>query len=512
MCWASACSARTDSRSAAIPVVVVLVGRDAARLLLPTAAGAALVLAGAALAGFWWVDGLRATVHEYHVLDLERPYAYFLLANVAAFALQVGPASAVALARLRDRAVWLLVGGGLAAAIVANLSGLSEGEVERIWLPFGLLVLVAGGALGQGGAPCAGWPSKPSPLWPSRHPCERRGSAPGRPASTPQPGHGGDDRIADTRHAVATTERGVDVSRAAWRGRMTSVTLWARSWRWAVVGAAVAVLVSLPSVVRALPVPGAGMPPHELAARVLASTGQPFAGYAETAGRLGLPNLAGADEALGLVGETSRMRVWQTGPDAWRVDLLRVAGELDTFGDERGIWTWDSNRRVAQRTEGSFQTRLPRPHDLLPPTLGLRLVQAAAPGELQPLRRARVAGRSVPGIRIVPSSAISTVAHIDVWADASTGVPVRVVVVAEGSSRPVFSSQFLEVSLAPVAAQRVRFEPPRTARVDFDDDGDDPLERWEQRSPFVLPDEIAGLVRRTARPSRSPPTAQGSPS
>ncbi len=141
----------------AIPVAVVLVGLDAVRLLLPVAAGAAIVLAGAALAGFWWVDGLRATVHEYHVLDLERPYGYFLLANVAAFALQLGPATAVALVRLRDRAAWLLVGGGLAAATVANLSGLSEGEVERIWLPFGLLVLLAGGVLGQAGsAPLAG--------------------------------------------------------------------------------------------------------------------------------------------------------------------------------------------------------------------------------------------------------------------------------------------------------------------------------------------------------------------
>ena len=136
----------------AIPVVVVLVGRGAVRLLLPTAAGAAAVLAGAALAGFWWLDGLRATVHEYHVLDLDRPYAYFLLANAAAFALQVGPAAAVALVRLRDRAAWLLVGGALAAATVANLSGLSEGEVERIWLPFGLLVLLAGGVLGQAGS------------------------------------------------------------------------------------------------------------------------------------------------------------------------------------------------------------------------------------------------------------------------------------------------------------------------------------------------------------------------
>jgi hypothetical protein len=89
-------------------------------------------------------------MREYHALDLERPYAYFLVANVAAFALQLGPATAVALTRLRDRNLWVLVGGGLAAAALANLSGLSEGEVERIWLPFGLLVLPACAALRQG--------------------------------------------------------------------------------------------------------------------------------------------------------------------------------------------------------------------------------------------------------------------------------------------------------------------------------------------------------------------------
>ena len=35
---------------------------------------------------------------------------------------------------------------------MANLSGLSKGEVERIWLPFGLLALVAGASLGDGGS------------------------------------------------------------------------------------------------------------------------------------------------------------------------------------------------------------------------------------------------------------------------------------------------------------------------------------------------------------------------
>jgi methylthioxylose transferase len=50
----------------------------------------------------------------------------------------MGPAVAAVWAVLRDRRVWAVAGGGLAAALVANVSGLSEGEVERIWLPFTL--------------------------------------------------------------------------------------------------------------------------------------------------------------------------------------------------------------------------------------------------------------------------------------------------------------------------------------------------------------------------------------
>ena len=57
-----------------------------------------------------------------------RPYGYFVVANLAAFAVAVGPATAVALARLRSRATWVLVGGGLAAVVAADVSGLSLAE------------------------------------------------------------------------------------------------------------------------------------------------------------------------------------------------------------------------------------------------------------------------------------------------------------------------------------------------------------------------------------------------
>lgn len=116
------------------------------RPLVVGAVPVVLALALAAAGGFWWFDGLAVTREAYAVsLARVRPYGYFLVANLAAAAIAIGPAVWVGLARLRDRAVWWLVGPALAAIAIADLSGLSKAEVERIWLPF-LPWLVAGAA------------------------------------------------------------------------------------------------------------------------------------------------------------------------------------------------------------------------------------------------------------------------------------------------------------------------------------------------------------------------------
>jgi hypothetical protein len=107
--------------------------------------------------GFWWLSGLGATRDAYYALNLDRPYPYFLLDDLSAWALVLGPATAVALCRLRDRRLWLLVGGALAAAAIADVSGLSTGEVERIWLPFAVWVLPAGAVLATGRWATRGW-------------------------------------------------------------------------------------------------------------------------------------------------------------------------------------------------------------------------------------------------------------------------------------------------------------------------------------------------------------------
>jgi hypothetical protein len=58
------------------------------------------------------------------------------VANVAAAAIAVGPAIWVGLARTRERSLLAVAIGAALALAVADVSGLSKAEVERIWLPF----------------------------------------------------------------------------------------------------------------------------------------------------------------------------------------------------------------------------------------------------------------------------------------------------------------------------------------------------------------------------------------
>jgi hypothetical protein len=121
----------------AVPVAVV-VARRAWPVVAPAALGAAAVTGIVVGAGFWWFDGLALTRSFYRAgISAHRDGAYFLLAgNPGALALAAGPAVAAGLARVRGHRVGLLSLGIGAALLVADLSGMSKGEVERIWLPF----------------------------------------------------------------------------------------------------------------------------------------------------------------------------------------------------------------------------------------------------------------------------------------------------------------------------------------------------------------------------------------
>ncbi|HEY0816831.1 MAG TPA: hypothetical protein VGE11_26440, partial [Pseudonocardia sp.] len=157
--------------------------------------GAAVVVLAFTVAGFSWLDGY-AKVRVIYAASVAaaRPYSYFVWANLAAVAFAVGPAGVAGLrrlpaavapaavvparpadgaaaarpARLANGAVaarsaalpprlaglagacrravagpQLIVVAAVAAILLADLSGMSKAEVERIWLPFAVWTALA---------------------------------------------------------------------------------------------------------------------------------------------------------------------------------------------------------------------------------------------------------------------------------------------------------------------------------------------------------------------------------
>lgn len=124
-----------------LPVIVTVAVRPSRRVAFETvgfaALAAALVTFGFRAAGFWWFDGVRTTRTFYWWGSAQyRPWRYFLVGNLGASLIAVGPVVALGLAALRQRAIWWMVGGGLFCLLVADVSQYSKAEVERIWLLF----------------------------------------------------------------------------------------------------------------------------------------------------------------------------------------------------------------------------------------------------------------------------------------------------------------------------------------------------------------------------------------
>jgi hypothetical protein len=131
---------------------VVVLGRRRLRVVLAAAVGAAAVAAGFAAAGFWWFTGYQRVVERYYQgIASDRPYAYWVWADIAVLAVSAGPLAGVILRRAvivrGDRAVRLLPLAAATAIAAADLSGYSKAEVERIWLPFSVWIMAGAGLL-----------------------------------------------------------------------------------------------------------------------------------------------------------------------------------------------------------------------------------------------------------------------------------------------------------------------------------------------------------------------------
>lgn len=268
-------------------------------------------------------------------------------------------------------------------------------------------------------------------------------------------------------------------------------------WRWAVTSAVAVAVVATPYLVGARPVAEADLTPAQLVAAVMRSADIPHTGLVESAGTVQVPQAETFTSITTLFGEANRVRVWWQDDEHWRLDRIRSTGETDLFRTPLGTvrWVYESGR---VRIAAAAPVRLPDTSDVLPDTLGRRVLQGAETDELSSLPVRRIAGRDTAGLRLTPSTEQSSIDRVDLWVDAESGIPLRVEVFA-GFVRPTLSTYYERLDLDDPPEDALDFEPPASANVTIEELPDLAAES-NQFAPYVAPPQLAGLRLRPDRP------------
>ena len=143
----------------AVPAVAVLLTapdwRAALRALVPAVITALAVVAVFYTAGFWWFDGYLLVQERYwQGIANDRPFQYWVWANLASTVCAIGLGSVAGLGRVFDitalrrrSGLHVLLTAAFLSIVLADLSMLSKAETERIWLPFTVWLTAAAALL-----------------------------------------------------------------------------------------------------------------------------------------------------------------------------------------------------------------------------------------------------------------------------------------------------------------------------------------------------------------------------
>lgn len=276
--------------------------------------------------------------------------------------------------------------------------------------------------------------------------------------------------------------------------------------RWSVVVVGVALLVGWQAVaptaarmVDEVDRPAGTVSPSGLVERALKSDEIPHEAVARVRGSLGPPDLPRLGGVAGLLGSTTRARVWWSSAKSWRVDRLWAGGEVGTYRVGPGIVVWDYGNSRLTMMRDRVLARLPRLDDLLPPMASRRLLAGVGGSDrVSALGSRRIAGRTADGVRIVPGDARSMLGRVDIWIDPGTGLPLELRMV-DRDGLDVLVSQYLEVTLGtPAEAVLIPPDPPG-ARLEWTSTPDLAAEVAD-RAQWDLPDVLAGLSRQSETP------------
>ena len=202
--------------------------------------------------------------------------------------------------------------------------------------------------------------------------------------------------------------------------------------------------------------------PEDLMSSVLAAPDPgPFTGTVNLQNNLGLPALPDAPQAAN---GTSTATIWSGGDRKGRVALPSDGAERTLVSDGTTHWAWNSADRTVVRGPVGAQDRT-TPAD---PT-------AAASKAITDLRAtstvavdgtASVAGRNAYELVLTPAPTERTLLReVRVAVDAEKRMPLRLTVLASGSTEPALQVGFSKLEFGPQDAALFTFTPPPGATV-----------------------------------------------
>jgi outer membrane lipoprotein-sorting protein len=266
------------------------------------------------------------------------------------------------------------------------------------------------------------------------------------------------------------------------------------SARWLVVLVTAVAFIATPLVISARSAAPSDISATELAGRIQQSANVGWFGFVETVGTLQVPDSDSFATLGQLLGENTQLRVWWRSADEWRVDRLRSTGETNLFRQGWGMVRWVFESQTATYSPVS-KIRLPDASDLLPPTFARSLLQGVRENELTSLPAQRIAGMDAPGLRLTPKEMATTVGHVDIWADAASGLPLKVELYGLGEKRAILTTAVRELKLGPPPAASTRFTLAEGVRVVYEQ-SIDVAAAANAFAPYDLPRSLAGLSSR----------------
>jgi outer membrane lipoprotein-sorting protein len=204
--------------------------------------------------------------------------------------------------------------------------------------------------------------------------------------------------------------------------------------------------------------------PEDLVSSVLAADAGPFNGTVELDNALGLPALPNLPQAAD---GKSTARIWSDGQGRGRVQLPTAAGERTLVSDGTTFWAWNSEDSTVQTSpvdKGKAEQHSPATDPTAAATQALATLRASS--DIRVDGTAEVAGRPAYDLVLTPAASERTLLReVRVAVDAEKRVPLRLTVLANGSTDPVLQIGFTDLTFGPQDAAMFTFTPPPGATV-----------------------------------------------